>query len=239
MTRRYLAMHCTCTPNRYWLFFICFIVLASGIGCSEERKDAVLHQGQLFNDKVQGAVFNHDKPSPTIPDSELTPESQFRVNGKGATPKIDTANWRLEVRGLVKHPGLYTLGQVKTLNKKIENVRHVCVEGWSIKVKWAGTRLSDFLDWVGVDTSAKYLLAECADGYYVPYDMASVRHPQSLLCYEAYNKPLTPDHGAPLRIVMPTKLGYKSAKWITKLIVTNKKPGGYWEDQGYDWFGGI
>jgi DMSO/TMAO reductase YedYZ molybdopterin-dependent catalytic subunit len=207
--------------------------------CSDESKDAVLHRGQAFNDKVQAGIFDSSKLSPEFPESELTPESKFRVNDKGDKPKIDTATYRLEVRGLVARPGFYTLDQVKSLGKTIERVRHVCVEGWSIKPKWAGTRLADFLDWVGVDPKAKYLLAECADGYYVPYDMPSVRHPQTLLCYEAYDKPLTRDHGAPLRIVMPVKLGYKSAKWLTRITVTDKKPGGYWEDQGYDWNGGL
>ena len=69
--------------------------------------------------------------------------------------------------------------------------------------------------------------------------MPSVLHPQTLLSYEAYGSPLTLEHGAPLRIVMPVKLGYKSAKWISKIVVTNEKPGGYWEDQGYDWFAGL
>lgn len=207
--------------------------------CSDNTRDAVLHRGQKFNDAVQSSVFDSTKLSPEIAESDLTPESKFRVNDKGDHPKIDLATYRLEVVGLVSHPGFYTLDQVKSLNKTIERVRHVCVEGWSIKPKWAGTRMKDFLDWVGVDPHAKYLMAECADGYYVPYDMASVRHPQTLLCYEAYDKPLTVEHGAPLRIVMPVKLGYKSAKWVTRITVTNTKPGGYWEDKGYDWNGGL
>jgi len=91
----------------------------------------------------------------------------------------------------------------------------------------------------GADMSAKYVRVDCADEYFTSFDMASILHPQTLLCYEAYNKPLTNEHGAPLRIVMPTKLGYKSAKWISKITITNEKPGGYWEDQGYDWFAGV
>lgn len=99
--------------------------------------------------------------------------------------------------------------------------------------------MSQFLEMVGADPNAKYLSVRSVDDYYTSYDMPSVLQPQTLLCYEAYNKPLTIPHGAPARIVMPTKLGYKSAKWITKITVTNEKPGGYWEDQGYDWFAGI
>jgi len=119
------------------------------------------------------------------------------------------------------------------------NTKLCCVEGWSINVRWAGTPLREFFDYVGADLQAKYVSVECADGYYTSYDMPSALHPQTLLDYEAYNKPLSLAHGAPLRITIPTKLGYKSAKWLTRLVVTNEKPGGYWEDQGYDWFAGL
>ncbi len=105
--------------------------------------------------------------------------------------------------------------------------------------KWAGTPLRDFLAAVGADPTARYLGVKCVDDYYTSYDMPSVIHPQTLLCYEAYGKSLSISHGAPVRIVMPTKLGYKSAKWVTEITVTNEKSGGYWEDQGYDWFAGI
>ena len=119
------------------------------------------------------------------------------------------------------------------------NTRHICVEGWSMIPKWGGAVLRDFLDLVGSDPSAQYVAVECEDDYFTSYDMPSARHMQTLLCYEAYNKPLSTEHGAPLRIVMPTKLGYKSAKWINKIIVTNEKTSGYWEKEGYDWFAGI
>ena len=105
--------------------------------------------------------------------------------------------------------------------------------------KWAGAPVRDFFKMIGADLSAKYVKVECGDDYYTSYDMPSFLHAQTLLCYEAYGKPLALQHGAPVRIVMPVKLGYKSAKWISKIVVTNEKPGGYWEDQGYDWFAGL
>jgi DMSO/TMAO reductase YedYZ molybdopterin-dependent catalytic subunit len=190
---------------------------------------------------VQASVFDSTRLTKPISDAELTPESKFRTNSYDTDrPNSDTgANWRLEVRGMVKYPGYYSLEQIKTLGKTVENTKHVCVEGWSQNVKWGGTRLRDFLDWIGTSPDAKYVYVECADKYYTSYDMPSARHPETLLCYEAYNKPLALEHGAPCRIVMPVKLGYKSAKWLVKLVVTDKKPGGYWEDQGYDWNAGL
>jgi DMSO/TMAO reductase YedYZ molybdopterin-dependent catalytic subunit len=202
--------------------------------------ESVLRTVQRFNDWVQSKVFDPAKLAPEYPDAEVTSEEGFRVNGKDAEdPDIDIESWNLAVEGLVNNPGTYTLEQIMRLPRRGMNTRHCCVEGWSMIPKWGGTPLREFLQVVGADPRAQYLVAECGDDYYTSYDMPSALHPQTLLCYEAYGKPLSLPHGAPVRIVMPTKLGYKSAKWVNKIIVTNEKPGGYWEDQGYDWFAGL
>jgi DMSO/TMAO reductase YedYZ molybdopterin-dependent catalytic subunit len=204
------------------------------------RTESFLRKFQQFNDWVQSKVFDINKLAPEYADEELTPEDEFRLNSyKTDDPEVDLENWRLTVEGLVAKPGEYTLDQIAALPKRVMNTRHVCVEGWSIIVKWGGTPLRDFLKHVGADTKAKFVAVASADEYYTSYDMPSALHPQTLLCYEAYGEPLALGHGAPLRITMPTKLGYKSAKWIDKLVVSNEKWGGYWEDQGYDWFAGI
>jgi len=212
-------------------------------GCDYSASGGVesfLRKFQQFTDWVQEKVFDINKLAPEYSDEELTPEDGFRVNGYSTDqPDIDIEHWTLNVEGLVEKPGDYTLQQIAVLPKRVMNTRHCCVEGWSIIPKWGGTPLNDFLNMVGADPQAKYIYVKCGDKYYTSYDMPSCLHPQTLLCYEAYSKPLALEHGAPMRIVMPTKLGYKSAKWITKLVVTNDKPGGYWEDQGYDWFAGI
>jgi len=217
------------------------LVLLAGCNITPSaRTESLLHSFQRFNDWVQAKVFDRSKLAPEYSDAQMTPEDGFRVNGKDPdNPDIDLENWTLAVDGLVKKPGTYTLEQIKSLPRKVMNTRHCCVEGWSIIPKWGGAVMSQFLEMVGADPNAQYLSVHSADDYYTSYDMPSVLHPQTLLCYEAYNKPLTVSHGAPVRIVMPTKLGYKSAKWISKITVTNEKPGGYWEDQGYDWFAGI
>jgi DMSO/TMAO reductase YedYZ molybdopterin-dependent catalytic subunit len=204
------------------------------------RTESALRAVQRFNDWVQAKIFDPDRMAPEYSLAEVTPESGFRVNGKDdEPPEIDLTTWSLVVEGMVTRPGAYTMEQIRSLPRYVMNTRHCCVEGWSMIPRWGGTPLRDFLDLVGADKRARYLAVECGDDYSTSYDMPSARHRQTLLCYEAYDKPLTPDHGAPLRIVMPTKLGYKSAKWIQKLVVTDEKPGGYWEDQGYDWFAGI
>ncbi len=195
---------------------------------------------QRFNDWVQAKVFDREKPAPEYPDAEVTPESGFRVNSYDTDqPDIDPSAWSLTVDGMVARPGEYTLDDLRKLPKRVMNTRHCCVEGWSMIPQWGGAPIRSLLEAAGADPGARYVKVTCADDYYTSFDMPSILHPQSLLCYEAYGRPLSLEHGAPLRIVMPTKLGYKSAKWLLTLTVTNERPGGYWEDQGYDWFAGI
>ncbi|HUN64710.1 MAG TPA: molybdopterin-dependent oxidoreductase [Bacteroidota bacterium] len=220
-----------------------FVPLLFLAGCDYSAGPGVtsfLRRVQRFNDWVQSRVFDPNKEAPEYSTAELTPENAFRVNNYDTDqPDIDMESWSLTVDGLVSRPGEYALSQIQSLPKRTMNTRHCCVEGWSMIPQWGGATLRNFLGLAGADLSARYLKVECADDYYTSFDMQSVLHSQSLLCYEAYGKPLSLEHGAPARIVMPTKLGYKSAKWLTRMTVTNEKPGGYWEDEGYDWFAGI
>lgn len=217
-----------------------FLLLA---GCDYSAGGGVgsfLTKFQQFNDWVQSKMFNPASLSPEVADADLTPQDGFRLNSYDTDePEIDLNDWKLSVSGLVAKPGNYTLDQIAALPRKVMNTKHCCVEGWSMNVKWGGTALKDFLEMVGADPAAKYVYVECADDYYTTYDMPSAIHPQTLLCFMAYGKPLSIGHGAPVRITMPTKLGYKSAKWVNRLVVANGKTGGYWEDQGYDWFAGL
>ena len=216
------------------------ILLAGCDYAAGARTESFLRGFQKFNDWVQAKVFDPEKLAPEYADGQMTPEDGFRVNGYDTDePDIDLENWTLTVEGLVSHPGEYTLQQIASLPKHVKNLRHCCVEGWSMIPKWGGARMRDFMKLAGADTSAKFVAVECGDDYFTSWDMPSLLHPQTLLAYEAYGKPLSLQHGAPVRVVMPTKLGYKSAKWVVKLTVTNEKPGGYWEDQGYDWFAGL
>ena len=217
------------------------LILLAGCDATPQGKtESFLRGFQKFNDWFQARVFDPDHLAPEYTDQELTPIDGFRINDKDdESPDIDMDNWSLSVEGLVAKPGSYGLKEIASLPKRVMNTRHCCVEGWSMIPRWGGTPLHEFLTYVGADPRAKYVGIGCADDYTTSYDMPSALHRQTLLCYEAYDKPLTPEHGAPLRVVIPTKLGYKSAKWVQKLTVTNEMPGGYWEDQGYDWFAGI
>lgn len=201
-----------------------------------------LSLGLDFSDRVSEAVFRPSQLAPTFRDDQLTPAEQFPYNSIGPDePDVDLASWELLVEGMVARPGSYSLAAIQALPKVEQNARHVCIEGWSVIGKFGGARFADFLDHVGADPAARFVEVLCHDDYYTSFDMASCRHPQTLLCYEMYGRPLDRGHGAPLRVHMPTKLGYKSAKYLFSLEVRDRPPRkrGFWEDQGYSWHGGI
>jgi DMSO/TMAO reductase YedYZ molybdopterin-dependent catalytic subunit len=215
---------------------------AAGLLASATSRSWLIRNGLVFSDAASGLLFRSGHLAPTFSDRDLTPLDRFPLNSYLIDdPDVDLEKWRLRVSGLVRHKAEYTLDAIRALPKIVQNTKHVCVEGWSVIGNFGGTRASDLLDHIGADPSARYLEVECADDYYESLDMASVRHPQSLFCYEMYGQPLARVHGAPLRLVMPVKLGYKQAKYIVGLRVTNvlSPEIGYWEDQGYSWHGGL
>ena len=218
-------------------------VAALGVFAFPKVSDRLVAAGVRFSDWASGGLFRSQHPAQTFSDSEVVPFAKFPYNGYDVLdPQVDLEKWTLTVSGDVQHPGEYKLGQVLALPKITQNTRHICVEGWDVIGSFGGTGISDFLTLVGADKGARYLEVECADDYYESIDMASALHPQSLLCYEMYGQPLDRKHGAPLRLQMPTKLGYKQAKYLDTFRVTSVlTPGktGYWEDQGYSWFGGL
>jgi DMSO/TMAO reductase YedYZ molybdopterin-dependent catalytic subunit len=206
-------------------------------------KDKLIKEGVALSDWASGIYFSKSRLAKTFKDSDVVPFERFPYNGYDVLdPEVDLDSWTLTVEGLVKTPGEFELSKIQALPKVVQNTRHVCVEGWDAIGNFAGARVSDFLNLIGADTTARFVEVECADDYYESLDMASMLQPQSLLCYEMYGKPLDRGHGAPVRLQMPTKLGYKQAKYLTTFRVTNVlRPDrrGYWEDQGYAWHGGL
>jgi DMSO/TMAO reductase YedYZ molybdopterin-dependent catalytic subunit len=216
-------------------------VLALGAFAIPGWRESLLKKGLDFSDWVSARLFWRGHLAPTFSGSELTPFEKFPINGYDVDdPGVIFENWSLTVTGLVQKPGDYKLEQIQALPRTRQNTRHVCVEGWDVIGRFGGARLSDFLNMIGGDTSARFIAVTCADDYYETLDMATALHPQTLLCYEMYDRPLTREHGAPLRLIIPTKVGYKQAKYLTDLKVTNVvEKVGYWEDQGYSYFYGL
>lgn len=205
-------------------------------------REKLLEGGVTWSDTASELIFRRDHLAASRPDSDVAPFAQFPYNGYDILePEIDFAKWTLTVTGALARPGAYTLDQIRALPKQTHNTRHVCVEGWDVVGRFSGTRLSDFLSMAGAEPGARFLTFSCADDYYESLDMETALHPQSLLCYEMYDRPLDRGHGAPLRLNLPTKLGYKQAKYLMTMEVTHVLPArrSYWGDQGYSWYGGL
>jgi len=216
-------------------------LVALGAFALPKFQDPLLKAGLGLSDWVSGKLFRPGHQATTFSDSEVAPFAKFPINGYDvADPEIDLERWTLTVSGEVKNAGQYTLAQIQALPKVVQNTRHICVEGWDVIGNFGGVRLSDFLQLIGADTTARFVYVECADDYYESLDMPTAMHPQTLLCFEMYGQPLTREHGAPVRLQIPTKIGYKQAKYLTDLKVTQVLSRvGYWEDQGYSSFYGL
>ena len=201
---------------------------------------SVLDGISQWNDRTQAAIFNPRRLMPTYPESQAVKDFRFNAYyGAGQIPKIEGATYKLGLSGLVDSRKPWTLPELYQLPQESQVTRHVCVEGWSMIGKWSGVPLRTFLQRICADLTAKHVGFECADGYYSSIDMASALHPQTFLTFKISDEILAPKYGYPLKLRIPTKLGFKNPKWITAMYVTNRFPGGFWEDRGYNWFAGV
>jgi DMSO/TMAO reductase YedYZ molybdopterin-dependent catalytic subunit len=200
----------------------------------------VLRKISTFNDGVQAWLFNPNKLAPTYPESAITRPFPFNAYyTEDEAPEVDGETYKLEVGGLVDDKKKWSLGDLYALPQETQITRHICVEGWSAIGSWTGTRLSEFLRRVGADTRAKYVWFVCAEGYSNTIDMPTALHPQTQMTFKFANDILPVKYGFPMKIRMPTKLGFKNPKHVVGMHVTNKDLGGYWENQGYNWFSGL
>ncbi len=201
--------------------------------------DKVLWAMSRFNDRVQALLFNPDRLAPTFPASAITNPFPFNAfYAEDDAPEIDAGDWKLEVSGLVADKTPWTLDRLRTLPQQSQITRHICIEGWSAIGQWSGVPFRTFLEHVGADLRARYVGFKCADRYYSSIDMATALHPQTILALDFGKDPLPTEYGFPLKLRVPTKLGFKNPKYIAALFVTNDYPGGFWEDQGYNWLSG-
>jgi len=211
-------------------------------GCSitdQEGVEKVLRAMSGWNDRVQALLFDPARLAPEYPESAITRPFPFNAfYGEDEVPEIDTTDYRLELAGLIRDRKPWTLPELYALPQVSQVTRHICVEGWSAIGKWSGTPFRTFLERIGADTSAKYVGFQCEDDYYSSIDMATALHPQTLLAFRYADQILPAKYGFPMKLRVPTKLGFKNPKHIQAIFVTNTYPGGYWEDQGYNWFSG-
>jgi DMSO/TMAO reductase YedYZ molybdopterin-dependent catalytic subunit len=185
---------------------------------------------------------------------------QFRSNGTANpdSPEYQAlaanhfADWRLKIDGLVQQPMQLSLKELRAMAKRTQITRHDCVEGWSAIGQWTGVPLAAVLSLAVPRPEARYVVFHCADPmddegsrYYESVDFEDAYHPQTILAYELNGAALPVANGAPLRVRIERQLGYKMAKYIMRIELVESFAkigagnGGYWEDQGYEWYAGI
>jgi DMSO/TMAO reductase YedYZ molybdopterin-dependent catalytic subunit len=212
-------------------------------GCDPENNTEIrgaLLKISSFNDHFQEVLFNPSKLAPTYSPSQVLQPPRFNAyyDIKQVQP-VDGAGWKLELAGLIADKRPWTTQQIAALPEREMIIRHICVEGWDYIGQWSGVPLSLFLKRIGADLTAKYIGFKCADNYTSSLDMKTALHPQTLLATKYAGEPIGDPYGFPLRLRTATKLGFKNPKWIMAMEVTNTYPGGYFENQGFNWFSGL
>lgn len=198
-----------------------------------ERKNRGLER-KLFRhttmDVVQSGAYDAGNKLPAYYISPTVPIWDESVRGK----------WALEVNGLVGKPVRLTLEDLQRLPRVSKRVNHYCVEGWTAVETWTGVQFRELAALVKPDPRAQFVdFQSFDDGYHESWDLESAMHPQTVVAYGLYGKLLEPAHGAPARVDSPIKLGYKNTKYLTKIVFMPRMNGGYWSDQGYEWYAGV
>jgi DMSO/TMAO reductase YedYZ molybdopterin-dependent catalytic subunit len=225
--------------------------------------NGMLRSAQFLSRRAQALLTGRDALAQEFTEDDIADE--FRSNGTAMPDSAlyrqllagQFAGWRLRVGGLVARPAQYSLADLRAMPSRTQITRHDCVEGWSVIGKWTGVPLRVLLARVRPLPTARYIVFHCADPmdgsdvqapgstYYESIDLDEAAHPQTILAYALNDEALPVKNGAPLRLRVERQLGYKQAKYLMRIdVVDSLEPvrggnGGYWEDQGYEWYAGI
>jgi DMSO/TMAO reductase YedYZ molybdopterin-dependent catalytic subunit len=216
------------------------------LGCNSDGPNAardLLKLAQEKNEVVERAIFQH------------TSIDRVRAGARNAGPAFPAYHiskrlpvwdeavrglWQLEVTGAVRKPLLITLEDLQKLPRKTQRVNHYCVEGWTAVAEWTGVQVSELAKLAQITGDAGYVDFQSFDSdYHESWDIDSALHPQTLIAYGMDGRLLGADHGAPARVHSPIKLGYKSTKYLTRVVFMPRRNGGYWSDRGYEWYAGV
>jgi DMSO/TMAO reductase YedYZ molybdopterin-dependent catalytic subunit len=224
----------------------------------------LLSAGEGLTYRAQRMLIDRRAMAPEFAATQIA--KTFRANGSQDSYNLPPehlelaqngyADYRLQVGGFVMRPASFSLTELRALGERTQITRHDCVEGWSCIGRWTGPPLAAVLDRVGLRPEARFIVFHCADEvlrymdgmhtYYESIDLIDAFHPQTILAYELNGAPLPLANGAPLRLRVERQLGYKMAKFITRIEAVDQfdnirdGQGGYWEDNnGYEWYAGI
>jgi len=222
--------------------------LEARLGASAKRRENILNRALTFDDDVAEALYSPKRLVRTYRKSDLTPVPN---NYAGETPDPDyIPDWTLTVEGLAAgRPATFTIDDLRSRFRRHDQItRLCCVEGWSAIGWWGGLRFADFLDahpplpgarWARLESSVNLDSDGNPDPYFVSIDLPTARHPQTVLATDQNDMPLSVEHGAPLRLLAPMKLGLKNIKAITKIVYSVAEPPDYWNLQGYSRYDGL
>ncbi|MGA8967167.1 MAG: molybdopterin-dependent oxidoreductase [Pseudolabrys sp.] len=217
------------------------LTFLTGCDVSENSQvQTVLRGVSAWNDKVQSLIFRPNHLAPTFSEAQVVKPPRFNAfyDIEDVKP-VDGNTWKLELSGLIENKKPWSVQDIYALPEQELIIRHICVEGWDYIGQWSGPNLRAFLQKIGADMTAKYIAFRCADGYTESIDMPSALHPQTILATKYAKEPIADPFGFPLRLRTATKLGFKNAKWIVAMEVTNTFPDTYYNKEGFNWFSGI
>ena len=212
--------------------------------CNKDPRSAapLLKFAERRNQVVEEALFRHDAMNVVPASAPIAGDAFPKYFVSERVPIWDPVvrgEWRLEVSGAVRKPVSLTLGELMKLPSVTQKVDHFCVEGWNARATWTGVRVRDLARLVEPTADAGFVDFGGFDkGYHESWDLESAMHPQTLVAYGMDGHMLGPAHGAPARVHSPVKLGYKNTKYLTRVVFMPRQNGGYWTDQGYEWYAG-
>jgi len=224
-----------------------FSLSAAFLGaCGLDRSERALHLldvAERKNEGVERTLFRHanmDTANRNAKFAGAAFPSYYIAKTVPVWNESTRGPWTLEVSGSVQRPTRLSLEDLRRLPMRRQRVDHFCVEGWNAVAIWEGVRVSDLARVVGVNPDVGYVdFQSFDDDYHESWDLESAMHPQTLIAYGMDDHLLGPAHGGPARLHSPIKLGYKLTKYLTKVVFLPKRNGGYWSDQGYEWYGGV
>jgi DMSO/TMAO reductase YedYZ molybdopterin-dependent catalytic subunit len=216
--------------------------LLAACGANPDQAKPLLASREKKNEALERGLFRHDSMNHVPGSAKLAGNDFPKYFVSKQVPVWDPATrgaWRLEVSGAVRTPLSLSMDDLMRMPHITQKVDHFCVEGWNARAEWTGVRLSDIARVAGLTADAGFVdFQSFDDGYHESWDMESAMHPQTLVAYGMDRHMLGVQHGAPARIHSPIKLGYKNTKYLTKIVFMPKQNGGYWSDEGYEWYGG-
>lgn len=250
--------------RRRWLAGLMGTLGAAALSaCGQSTPPVVLQALRMaegLTRRAQRLLIPRDALAPEYDVSQISRD--FRPNGSVDPAAADYvalrdggfADYRLVIDGLVDRPLSLSLEELRARPARTQITKHDCVEGWTSIGQWTGVRLETLLDEAGLKPEARYVVFHCFDAlsqtedgvrYYESIDLIDARHPQTILAYDMNGETLGVPHGAPLRLRVERQLGYKHAKYIRRIEAVEsfahigRGQGGFWEDEGYDWYAGI